>query len=211
MSYQRTSAVLIDRDLRFTGKFFTVLLCAVFSLGWSGVGFARTTRSCNTEIFLYATQYQRDDGQWVPTVLGSGIKLNAGNLIFQASAPGVSHNLARMRASKKAEQCINHWWDRARCMAAQSTTYGDRHGRVGIRDLMEEAVCADLRTKRRPDLVGHRLRGQLYGAINGDRCCFDSNRTCPYNYGIMRMGRISTGDPAGRMLWPGVTYVVNCR
>jgi len=211
MTYFPTLVSSRSRNSNFALKLLTAFLVSVFSLGWVSTVTADTTRSCNTEIFLWATEYQNDEGAWSDTVFGSGIKLDAGSLVFRGTAGGVSHNLARKRASQKAEACINRWWDRDRCMAAHSTSYGDQHGRAGITALMNLSICADLRTKGRPDLVGRRLRGTLYGKINGDRCCFDSNRSCPYNYGIQRTGRISTGGPGGRELWPGVTHYVDCR
>ncbi len=184
--------------------FFSALISLLM---WASAIHARTTRSCNVEIYFISEQYQLGD-RWINHT--SRVKLNAGRMTFRASAPAASHNKARMRASKKAEACINEWWNRPHCMDAHSTSYGDLHGRASITSLMNQAICEDLRVIGRTDLVGRRMRGRLYGRIDGDRCCRDSSRGCPYNYGQSRVGRFNSSGLGGNELWPDVIHYVTC-
>ena len=186
--------------------FITTVSCLMLMFAWAEAGHARTTRSCNLEIIFVSEQFHWDDG-WRDH--NPPLRLNAGNLKFSASAPGVSHNKARMRASKKADKCVEDWWSRD-CLAAESTNYGSAYRRTEIDELMNRRICRDLRRQRRTDLLGHQLRGTLYGKIDGDRCCRDSSRECPYKYGQTRTIGLNTGGLAGRQLRDGETYYVTC-
>jgi hypothetical protein len=199
-----------SHDRGLVVKFLSILLFAAFVAGLANTSYARTTRSCRLQTYMHVEQFQRPNGQWVNASHRQGILVNAGNLIFRASAPGASHNLARMRASKKAEGCRKHWWDGRYC-GAHSTSYGDDYRRVGIRTLMNRTICQHVIALGRADLLDVTLRGPLVAQINGDRCCYDSNRRCPYNYGAARAGSVYTGPFIGTELWPGVTHYVVCR
>ena len=104
----------------FVRKLFIIASVFMFLLAWAGDGYTRTTRSWNLKIIFVSEQFY-NNGRWVDHT--SPLRLEAGILKFSASAPGVSHNKARMRASKKAEKCTRDWWNRD-CLAAQSTHYG---------------------------------------------------------------------------------------
>ncbi len=178
-------------------------------LVWMTTTHARTTRSCKVEINFISEQYQVD-GVWRDH--RPKVTLNAGRMKFSASAPAASHNKARMRASKKAESCINRWWDGNRCRKATWSSY-DRQlsqGNNNINDLMKRSICRSLRAVRRTDLLGHMLKGKLYGRILGDRCCYHSGRGCPYNYGQASVGMVSVMGNRGREIWPGVYHYVQC-
>ncbi len=166
-------------------KPLSALLVLVVAVAWTSAAYSRVYRSCNAEIYFEVEQYG-EDGAY--TDLRRHLNLNAGNLVFRASAPGGQPNKARMRASKKAEKCVNRWWHGENCSKASSTSYGDDFERIYIRELMTRSICADLREQGRSDLAGRLLRGTLRGRITGDRCCKHSRRNCPYNYGVARPG-----------------------
>ncbi|WP_126454409.1 hypothetical protein [Sulfuriflexus mobilis] len=174
------------------------LLAFFFVLIWTSTCYSRTYRNCTSEVYFLVEQVEIDD---VYTDLSPPIRLNAGNLVFRGSAPTGSPNKARMRASKTAEKCINNWYHGENCSKARSTSYGDDFGSIDIRTLMTRSICTDLNNQGRTDLMGRLLRGKLYGRIDGDRCCKDSAKGCPYNYGQSRAGRFNDSGLAGRELW----------
>lgn len=193
----------------FTATVLGIFMFTVFTAGLVNTSYARTTRGCTLQTYMYVQQFRRPNGLWVNASHRRGILVNAGNLVFTASAPGASHNLARMRASRKAEDCRNHWWSASHC-EAESTSYGGDYRRLTITTLMNRTICEHIVALGRGDLLDVPLRGRVVGQINGDRCCYDSNRRCPYNYGAAGAGTVNTGPFTGRDLWPGVTHYVIC-
>lgn len=206
MTYLKFPKFIDWCDGIYAKKLFIIALALILTFVWPGDGDTRTTRSCYLRIVFVLEQYFTD-GRW--QVHDGSLRLDAGTLRFSASAPGVSHNKARMRASKKAEKCTRDWWNRD-CLAAQFTNYGPEYRRTPIDNLMNQKICRDLRRQHRTDLVGHRLRGTLLGKIDGDRCCLDSSRKCPYRYAHVRTVGFYEGGLAGKQLRGGEPYYVTC-
>lgn len=185
--------------MRIINKPFSALLVFIFVFAWTSTCYSRTNRSCTAEINFHVEQVGEDD---VYTDLSPHIILNAGNLVFRGSAPTGSPNKARMRASKTAEKCVNNWYHGENCSKARSTSYGDDFGSESIRTLMSRSICTDLNDQGRRDLMGRVLRGKLYGRIDGDRCCKNSRKNCPYNYGEARAGiLLNSYGTAGAEVW----------
>ncbi len=184
---------------------FFITVC-VQLLTVAPVSEARVTRGCSVNVTFRAQQMEVD-GEWID--LDWGTWFDAGRMVFRASAPSGQPNRARMRASKKAERCVDNWWDSRECNPESSRAWGTS----GYPYLeMEESICRDIADQGRLDLYFKPLRGSLHYAINGDRCCYHSDRGCPYDYAQCRAGMfcpygIGGGGPE---LWPGHEYTFEC-
>ncbi len=185
-----------------------VLAACLAVLTSAGLAEARVTRSCTTEIYLSDVEVEID-GVWVDA--GDVGRLDAGHIVFSASAGGFSPNLARMRASRKAEACIDDWYRSDLCVArARSTSWGDDYTGIDIHSVMNESICEDIVAQGLDTLLRRRIRGRLHAKIDGNRCCKDSSRDCPYAYGQSRMGRFDSWGLAGKELWPDYLWYFQC-
>lgn len=189
-------------------KTIMVIVALFLMLCWNNVLQARTHRSCQVELYMNSIQIQFGNS-WSDVYPHQ--VFNAGSMNFRASAPAGSPNKARMRASKRAEACIDHWWN-GRCLEATSTSFGEDHGNINIRTLVAREVCEDIRAKGRTELLGRVIRGRVYARILGNRCCRDSSKNCPYDYGRYDhspgiLDRLSVG---GTELWPMVYHYAEC-
>jgi len=184
------------------------LACSLL-LMYSNVAEAREVRSCQLNIYFMPEQKQIGT-EWVD-LTNPPPYVSAGHLNFTASAPAGSPNRARMRASKKAEKCINDYKAAAgpayldSCRdKSSSSSYEEEFG-VGrdwdLTPMMQRAICADIYRHSGDSgfagLTGIHVAGHLHANIDGDRCCKHSSKKCTYAYGINRVRIIQTFHPVG--------------
>jgi len=181
---------------------------------------ARTYRSCTMEM-TYEVQHVLVHGRlwlldevwevdaWVPVV--PRVEAEMGDFVFRASAPSGQPNRARMRASRKAELCEEDIVNNLRCLDAAEGHSFDPHEWILYQ--VVDAACAELAIDHPAGLRGHWLKGQILSRIDGNRCCRDSDRNCPYAYGINRTANALLFNPYGTrsVVWGDDTHFeINC-
>ena len=171
------------------------IVTAILALCWVTAATA-ATRSCSTE-FKYVINKVHTGGVWQDR-RGLGV-LELFNTSFSGTG---APNKARQRASRKASNCLGE---------LSSTIYTRKFGGNSCRDsgfthrfvhfdgYLKDKICAEARRVYGTRYDG--FQGQIFGKIDGNRCCLHSSRPCPY------YGRLSD-SPNGS---PVTNFSVICR
>jgi hypothetical protein len=151
------------------------LIIVVFLvLNWAAVATA-ATRSCSAE-FKYVITKVHTGGAWQDRRGLSPLAL------FNTSFSGTgAPNKARQRASSKASSCFNELRSTAytrKFGGARCAESGFTHRFMHFDGYLKDRICAEARSVFGTRFDG--FQGQLYGKIDGNRCCLHSSRSCPY-------------------------------